>query len=186
LAVSHNPSPTPFLPAVPDEGRADQRQAPPLVAFVLAAFFAVIIFLPPAGRIGVPLHDALVSLLGRATFMLPLALLFVGVVLVIRAVRPATPLPHRRLAGIGLLALAVLPSEQLLENGTSTGLIGLWLSTWLLDLIGGPGTLVLLVGVLGLGVLLAFDVCLLRAAPAGADSQVGVASVFRHPHDAES
>ena len=71
-------------------------------------------------------------------------------------------LPHYRLVGVGLLALAVLPSESLLGGGASAGLIGQWLSTWLLELLGGPGTLVLLVGVLALGVLLAFDVKVLR------------------------
>jgi hypothetical protein len=130
---------------------------------VLAAFSGVIVFLPPEGRIGVPLHDGLALLLGRATFMLPLALVFAGVLFVVRALRPSTPMPRRRLAGIGLVALGVLPSEHLLGNTESTGLIGQWLSIWLLDLLGGPGTLVLLVAVLGVGVLLAFDVKLFRA-----------------------
>ena len=134
------------------------------MAFILAAFFGVIIFLPPEGRIGVPLHDGLAVLLGRATFMVPLALVFAGVLLVVRALQPSTPLPRRRLAGIGLMALAVLPSEHLLGGGESTGLVGQWLSIWLLDLVGGPTTLVLLAVVLGLGVLLAFDVRLLRVA----------------------
>ncbi|MDQ6670459.1 MAG: DNA translocase FtsK 4TM domain-containing protein [Chloroflexota bacterium] len=136
-----------------------------MAALVLAAFFAVIIFLPPEGRIGAPLHDGLASLLGRASFMLPLALVLAGVLLVIRALRPSTPLPRRRLAGTALLALAVLPSEYLLGGGQSSGLIGQLLSTSLLDLLGGPTTLVLLVVVLGLGVLLAFDVRLLRVVP---------------------
>ncbi|HLZ27868.1 MAG TPA: DNA translocase FtsK 4TM domain-containing protein [Chloroflexota bacterium] len=152
----------PQTPTVWAEER-EIRQAPPLVAFTLAAFFAVMIFLPPEGRIGVPLHDGLGLLLGRATFMVPVTLTLAGVLLVVRALRPSMPLPRRRLAGIGLLALAVLPSEHLLgSTDDGTGLIGKWLSTWLLDLLGGPGTLVLLLAVLGLGVLLAFDVKLLR------------------------
>ena len=133
-----------------------------MIAFALAAFLAVMIFLPPEGRLGVPLHDGLALLLGRATFMVPLALLCAGVLFVVRALRPATPLPRRRLSGVGLIALAVLPSEHLLGNDTSTGLIGQWLSTWLVDLLGGPGTLVLLVAALAIGVLLAFDVNWLR------------------------
>jgi hypothetical protein len=164
LALSHNPSSNPALTSPGDSERHTQ-QAAPLLAFVLAAFFAVIIFLPPEGRIGVPLHDGLAMLLGRATFMLPLALAFTGVLLVVRALRPAMPLPRRRLTGIGLLALAALPSEDLLGTSTdNSGLIGHWLSTWLLDLVGGPATLVLLVAVLGVGVLLTFDVRLLRVA----------------------
>jgi hypothetical protein len=63
------------------------------------------------------------------------------------------------------MALAVLPSEHLLANADDgTGLIGMWLSTWLLDLLGRPGTLVLLLAVLGLGVLLAFEVRFVRHA----------------------
>jgi hypothetical protein len=171
----------PHTPAGWAEAR-EIRQAPPLVAFTLAAFLAVMIFLPPEGRIGTPLHDGLVLLLGKATFMLPVALVVAGVLLVVRELRPSTPLPRRRLAGTGLLAVAVLPSEHLLANADDgAGLIGKWLSTWLLDLLGGPGTLVLLVAVLGLGVLLAFDVKLLHvAAPV---SGLGAAA---HGKDAES
>jgi hypothetical protein len=154
----------PLTPPARDED-SEIRQAPPLIAFALAAFSAVMIFLPPEGRIGAPLHDGLALLLGRATFMLPLALVVAGVLLVVRELRPSMPLPRRRLAGVGLMALAVLPSEHLLANADDgTGLIGKWLSTWLLDLLGGPGTLVLLVAVLGLGALLAFDVKVLRHA----------------------
>ena len=154
----------PYPSPARDEDR-EIRQAPPLIAFALAAFFAVMIFLPPEGRLGAPLHDGLGLLLGRATFMVPLALVVAGVLFVVRALRPATPLPRRRLGGVGLIALAVLPSEHLLANADDgTGLIGRWLSSWLLDLLGGPGTLVLLVAVLGLGVLLAFDVRLFHLA----------------------
>ncbi|MGI9148134.1 MAG: DNA translocase FtsK 4TM domain-containing protein [Chloroflexota bacterium] len=140
-----------------------------LAVLSLAAFFGVIIFLPPEGRIGVPLHEGLAAAFGNATFLLPLALLFGGVLLVMRAVRPSTPIPRRRLAGIGLMTLAVLPSEHLLGNRSSTGLVGQWLSTSLRDLLGGPATLVVLVAVLGLGALLALDVRVLRIAPAKAE-----------------
>jgi hypothetical protein len=169
LALHHTPSSAPVPPSARDVEVAT-RQGLPLAAFVLAAFFAVIIFLPPEGRIAVPLHDALAMLLGRATFMLPVGLLFAGIVLVVRTLRPSMPLPGHRFTGIGLIALAVLPSEHLLASGASdtesTGLIGRWLSTWLVDLLGGPGTLVVLVAALGLGVLLAFDVKLLRVVTA--------------------
>jgi hypothetical protein len=169
LALHQTPSSVPISPSAREE-EVETRQGLPLAAFVLAAFFGVIIFLPPEGRIAVPLHDALAMLLGRATFMLPVGLLFAGTVLVVRALRPSAPLPGHRFAGIGLIALAVLPSEHLLANGASdtesTGLVGRWLSTWLLDLLGGPGTIVVLVAALGLGALLAFDVKLLRVVTA--------------------
>jgi len=170
LALPQTSSITSLVPASRDADR-EVRQAPPLIAFALGAFFAVMIFLPPEGRIGVPLHDLMTLLLGRATFMVPVALVFAGVLLVIRALRPAIPLPRRRLAGVVLIALAVLPSEQLLGHpDDGTGLIGTWLSTWLVDLLGGPGTLVLLAAALGLGALLAFDVKLLQRLATHAES----------------
>jgi hypothetical protein len=134
-----------------------------MVALLLAAFSSVIIFLPPEGRIAVPLHDALGVLLGRATFMLPLALAFVGLVSIVSALRPNVALPRRRLVGVALIAIAIPPSEHLLgSGGDGTGLIGNWLSSSLLDLVGGPLTLLVLVSVLGLGTLLAFDLRLIR------------------------
>ena len=41
---------------------------------ILAAFCGVIVFLPPEALIAAPLHDGVDVLLGRASFMLPLAL----------------------------------------------------------------------------------------------------------------
>jgi hypothetical protein len=124
----------------------------------------VIVFLPPEGRIAVPLHDASWALLGRATFLLPLALAFVGVVLVVRRLRPDVALPRRRLAGIAALLLATLPIEHLLgRGGDGTGLVGHWLSASLLDLLGVPGTVLLLVVLLGVGIVLAFDLKTPRA-----------------------
>jgi hypothetical protein len=132
---------------------------------LLAAFCSVIVFLPPEGRISAPLHDAIDVLLGRASFMLPLALAFVGVVLIVRQLRPTTRLPRRRLVGIALIAVDVVASEHLLANGRDgTGLIGKWLTTWLLDLFGPPLTIALVIAVTGVGALLAFNVRLPRAA----------------------
>ena len=51
-------------------------------------------------------------------------------------------------------------SENIIANGRAdlgTGLVGEWLSASLLDLFGGPLTIVLLAVLLGTGVLLAFD-----------------------------
>ena len=151
------------MPVARDEQR-EIRQAPPLVAFALAAFLAVMIFLPPEGRIGVPLHDGLVLLLGRATFMLPWR--WSSQVCCSSFARCDRP---RRSPGAGWLVSVCWRWPSCRVNTCSanaddgTGLIGQWLSTWLLDLLGGPGTLVLLVAVLGLGALLAFDVKLFRA-----------------------
>jgi hypothetical protein len=132
---------------------------------LLAAFCGVIVFLPPEGRISAPLHDAVDILLGRASFMLPLALAFVGVMLIVRQLRPTARLPRRRLIGVGLVAVGVLASEHLLANDREgTGLIGKWLTAWLVDLLGQPFTVVVLVALLILGTLLAFNVRLPRAA----------------------
>jgi hypothetical protein len=125
-------------------------------ALVAAAFAAVIVFLPPEGRVMVPLHTAVDTLLGGASFLLPLALLFVGVVLLVRRRRPDVVLPTRRLVGVGVLAIAVFPSERLL--GGSTGLIGDWLEGLLIDLLGGPATVVLLLLLVGVGAALTFGV----------------------------
>jgi len=132
---------------------------------LLAALCAVIVFLPAEGRISAPLHDAIDILLGRASFMLPLALAFVGVVLIVRQLRPTVRLPRRRLIGITLIAVDVVASEHLLAGGRDgTGLIGNWLTVWLLDLLGPPLTIALLIAVIGAGGLLAFNVRLTRAA----------------------
>ena len=113
---------------------------------LLAAFCAVIVFLPPTGRVAGPLHELFGILLGRATFMLPLALGVVGTLLVLHAWRPDVALPRRRFAGVAVIALAVAASEQLIAHDREgTGLIGEWLSGLLLDLFGAPLTIVLLV-----------------------------------------
>src|SRR5712691_10900174 len=99
------------------------KRAEPLAAWALiaAAVAAVVVYAPPEGRVLAPLHEAVATLLGQASFVLPVGLAFVGVLLAIRRVRPSVALPTRRLTGLALLAIAVLPAERLL--GYSTGLI---------------------------------------------------------------
>jgi hypothetical protein len=127
-------------------------------SLLLAAFLAVIIFLPGEGRVAAPLHDALSVLLGRAAFMLPLALAFVGVLLVVRRLRPGIALPRRRIAGVVLIALSVLPVEHLLGGEQAgSGAVGQWLSATLIDLFGAAAALLLLLVLLGFGILLAFN-----------------------------
>ena len=136
------------------------------IALLLAAFCAVIVFFPPEGRVSGPVHDLLVVLLGRATFMLPLALAVVGVIRLIHGMRPSTTLPRRRLAGVVVIAGVVAASEQLMANGgDGTGLVGAWLSGTLVELFGGRLTTVLLVVLLGLGIWLAFEVRWPKATP---------------------
>jgi chromate transport protein ChrA len=126
---------------------------------LVAAFCAVIVFFPPEGRVAGPLHELFGALLGRASFMLPVALAFVGAILVLHNLRPDVMLPRRRLVGVAMIAIAVAACEQFIANGREgTGLFGEWLSATFLDLFGGPLTSVLLLVLLGLGILMAFDV----------------------------
>ncbi len=135
-----------------------RRDALGPIVLLVAAFCAVIVFFPPEGRVAGPLHELFGLLLGRATFMLPLALAVVGIILIVHTSRPDVMLPRRRFAGVAVIALAVAASEQLIAQGRAgTGLIGEWLSASLLDLFGAPLTNILLVVLLGVGIFLAFD-----------------------------
>jgi hypothetical protein len=161
------------LPASTPGQASQARGGSALAWLVMAAVAATIVFLPPAGRIAAPLHDAIWAQLGEASFMLPLGLAFVGLVLIVHMLRPNAALPRRRLAGMGLIAVSLLPIEHLLSNGSEgTGLVGRWLSTTLIDLFAAPATLVLLLAVLGVGIWLAFDLRLPRAGRP-ADAQAG-------------
>jgi hypothetical protein len=123
-----------------------------------AAFLAVIVVLPPEGRIMAPVHNELFVLFGRATFVLPVGLALLGGLLLVLRLRPAVRLPTRRFIGVGLLALVALAGESLLaSHGDGTGLVGDWLSGMLLDLLGTPITVMVLLVLLAAGTLLAFD-----------------------------
>jgi amino acid transporter len=144
-----------------------RRDWPTVAAVLVAAFFAVIVFLPPEGRIAAPLHNAIRVLLGQAAFVLPLTVAFVGVLLAVRRARPTTRIPRRRLLGVAAILVAVLPIEHLFaRGGEGTGLVGEWLSATLMELLGGPGTTLVLLVVLGTGISFAFDVRLRRVAKA--------------------
>jgi len=133
---------------------AGEHGAP--AALMAAAVAAVVVFAPPEGRILAPVHEAVALLLGQASFVLPLGLVFVGVLLAIRRVRPSVALPTRRLTGLALLAIAVLPAERLL--GYSTGSIGDWLAGYLLDVFGPPLTVIVTLVVVGVGATLALAI----------------------------
>ena len=118
------------------------RRVEPLAcaALIGAAVAGVVVFFPAEGRVLGPLHLGVDALLGQASFLLPLGSLFVGVLLAIRGVRPSVPLPTRRLIGVALLAVAVLPAERLL--GYSTGLAGDALAGLMLESLGPALTIV--------------------------------------------
>jgi hypothetical protein len=136
---------------------ASERLGPLLL--LLAACLAIIVFLPPEGRVSVPLHDALEAFLGRATFVLPLGCALGGALLLAHALRPDVLLPRRRLSGVGVLLVAMLTSEHLLGGQRAgTGVVGEWLTRLTLDLLGSAVTVLLLVTALIVGTLMAFDI----------------------------
>jgi 4TM region of DNA translocase FtsK/SpoIIIE len=126
------------------------------VALFLAAVAAVIVFFPSEGLVLGPTHDAVQALLGSASFVVPLGLALVSALSFTRRARPDAVPPKRRLAGLVVLALALLPSERLL--GQSTGLVGDWLTEFLFDLIGGPLAAVTVVLLIAAGTVLVFDI----------------------------
>jgi hypothetical protein len=92
--------------------------------------------------------------------VLPLGLALAGVVVLVRRLRPTTRISARRFTGIGAICIAVLAIEHLLPRAADepgTGILGQWLSTVMLDVLGGPGTSLALTLLLGLGVALTFD-----------------------------
>jgi hypothetical protein len=142
----------------PDQDRRVARLA--ATALIAAAVAAVVVFFPAEGRVLAPVHAAIEELLGRASFLLPLGLLFVGVLLAVHRARPSVALPTRRLLGVALLAVAVLPAERLL--GYSTGLLGERFAGFLLETLGPPLTIVVTLILVAVGALLALWVKLPR------------------------
>jgi hypothetical protein len=126
------------------------------MAILAAALLSVILFFPAEGRVLVPLHTIVQALLGQVSFTIPLALALTGALAFARRSRPTLPLPRRRLAGLALITIALLPAERLL--GQSTGLVGEWFTGFLLDLLGAPIAILFTIALVSLGVLLAFDV----------------------------
>jgi hypothetical protein len=141
----------------PRPARREQLSAASLIGAALAA---VVVFFPPEGRIMAPLHRAVEASLGGAAFLVPVGLALVGVLSVTRQRCPEARLPIRRLIGLGLLALALVPAEGLL--GQPTGLLGAWLASLLSANVGTPLTVVLLLLLVSAGAVLAFNLRLNR------------------------
>jgi hypothetical protein len=131
------------------------RRKPGWEWWIAASVAAVIVFFPAEGRVLTPLHDVLGALLGQAVFIVPLGLALVGALALVRYARPGVGLPRRRLVGLALIAMAVLPGERLL--GDSTGLVGDWLTTFLVELAGEPITVVIVLITLAVGAVLVLD-----------------------------
>jgi hypothetical protein len=87
--------------------------------------------------------------------VLPLGLALAGALGFVRRARPDFALPRRRIVGLGLITIALLPAERLL--GQSTGLVGEWFTGFLIDLLGAPLGVALLTALLAIGINLTFD-----------------------------
>jgi hypothetical protein len=124
-------------------------------AALAAAVLSVVVFLPPEGRVLAPVHDVLEGLFGHITFAVPLGLALASALGFLRRARPNLPIPRRRLLGLGLITIALLPADHLL--GQSTGLVGEWFTGFLLELLGTPLTITFIAALMGAGLLLTFD-----------------------------
>lgn len=153
------------------------RDGASIVVFVLGLLASVVVFLPAEGRIATPLHDAIVRLLGRASFLLPIALLVTGGIGLARGLMPERPLPLLRLTGACMLGVVLIPSVHLIglgageslarvDSGEGGGLLGHWIGTRLLHWFGGPATTVSLLGMGALGLLFLLDLTLAETAAA--------------------
>src|SRR5689334_17476500 len=126
-----------------------------LTTLFLAAVAAVIVFFPAEGRVLVPVHEGLDRLLGQSAFVIPLGLALAAMLGLVRKARPMVGLPVRRLVGLGVITIALAPAERLL--GGSTGLLGEWFTGVLVDVLGRPVTVALLLVLVTLGASLAFN-----------------------------
>jgi hypothetical protein len=104
------------------------------------------------GQVLMPVHSFVQALFGGAAFLVPLLFALVGGLALVRRARPDLLFPSRRLGGLALVTVALLPAESLL--GRSTGLLGDWLASFLVASIGRPLAVVLLVLMLSAGALL--------------------------------
>jgi hypothetical protein len=120
-----------------------------------AAVLGVIVFVPSTGSVMLLLHGLLEAVFGKTTFVIPLALALIAGLAFARRASPNVTLPRRKLLGLGLITIALLPAQDLL--GQSTGLVGEWFTGFLLELIGGPLTLLLTLATLMLGSTLTFE-----------------------------
>lgn len=135
---------------------ADRRaEAVGAMAGLAAAVLVVVVFLPPEGFVLKPVHDVLDGLFGRTTFVVPIGLALLSGLAFVRRARPQAPIPRRRLVGLGLITIALLPADRLL--GQSTGVVGEWFTGFLLDLFGPIVAITLVVMLVMAGIALTFD-----------------------------
>ncbi len=142
--------------------RDPRAEAVALTTLLGCALATVVVFFPAEGHVLVPLHAAVEFVLGRAAFVLPLSLALAAGLGFVRRSRPGAALPTRKLVGLGLITIGLLPADSLL--GQSTGVVGGWFTEALVSVLGGPLTVVITMALLATGSLLTFPVRRLRAA----------------------
>jgi hypothetical protein len=145
------------VPVVPEQRWPLARDGLAVIAVGFGLFMLVLLILPAEGRLAALTRDLLVRLFGSSAFVSPVALVLGGAVALARSLAPQATLPYTRLAGLGCLALATLPTQHLIVS-ESGGLIGSAIGNLLVDLVGGPATVFVLVLTLVIGALLTFDV----------------------------
>jgi len=126
----------------------------------------------PSGHLTGPLLRVMTTVLGWTAFVVPAWLVGLGLLRLALGLRPEAPLPAARLVGalLATLALPALvhllpvgepdPVRRALELQAGGGAFGLFLSEGLTEALGGSAAVVLLIGALGLGLLLLFDLTL--------------------------
>ncbi|MGH7175717.1 MAG: DNA translocase FtsK, partial [Minisyncoccia bacterium] len=124
-----------------------------IVLLACAAIFTLAI-IGDAGPVGHAAFATAYGLLGIGAFVLPLALLLVGLYAGFR--RPA--LEPLMLSGVALMLAAILAFAGLFPGASFGGMAGTWGGTALYAFFGFWGALVLLLAILAIGAALVFDI----------------------------
>ncbi|MDD5370352.1 MAG: DNA translocase FtsK 4TM domain-containing protein, partial [Anaerolineaceae bacterium] len=108
--------------------------------------------------------DTLVSWLGWGVYLLPLALLAVGLWLVLRNIQRLPQVAFERIVGIGLIYFNLLADFHLLSGAPADlalsggGLVGAWSANLLVSAVGLAGSVIVLVGWLLISLTLILDI----------------------------
>jgi S-DNA-T family DNA segregation ATPase FtsK/SpoIIIE len=146
-----------------------------LIAGIIG-MLAVVVPSGPTGWATGPVHHWLTLALGWTAFLTPTWLLGLGVLRLATTLRGNDQPPTIRLLGAVLASLATPaivhlmpigaedPAVRAFEEHAGGGAFGLFLSDGLVDALGFPAAIVLLVGGLGLGLLLLLDLTMSQVA----------------------
>lgn len=142
------------------------------VLSLIAGAIATLAIVFPGGWATGPVQYWLALVLGWTAFLTPIWLLGLGVLRLAASVGGEAGPPTVRILGALLASLALPalvhllplgdpdPTVRALEHHAGGGAFGLFLSEGLIDALGLPAAIVLLLGGLGLGLLLLFDLTL--------------------------